>query len=412
MPSRDAARRWLPALAIGIALLVVGWRVLTLGLADHYASSDPDRALYWRPDHPEALLRFAEREAQDGDLEAAERAARRALAVDPLDGRAFRVLGHLRDRAGRPEEAIRFFELAIARTPRDLAAQARLADHHLAQGDFPNALARLDTMMRVSPDLIPKLVPPLTALAGHPVAAESFADRLARMPPWRVRVMREIIKAAPESLAVAPLLDTLRQRSGGLTETELAAWVDRLVADGHVGKAYLTWVALLPEEKRQRLGNVYNGGFEAVPGQGGFDWRFGRVRGARIDRMHEPGATGSYALRIAFEDRRVPFAHVSQMLALPPGKYGLSGRVRPDQLRTERGLSWQLACIGGHRGELLATDPVRGNGPWRDFTAEFEIPGEGCEGQWLRLRHTARIEAEQRIGGRVWFDDIRITRLR
>ena len=46
------------------------------------------------------------------------------------------------------------------------------------------------------------------------------------------------------------------------------------------------------------------------------------------------------ALRVAFEDRRVPFAHVRQLLALGPGRYTLSGRARPDNLRTDRGLVW------------------------------------------------------------------------
>ena len=46
-------------------LAFVAWRVLTLGLADHWAESDPARALRWRGDHPEALIRLAEREVTD-----------------------------------------------------------------------------------------------------------------------------------------------------------------------------------------------------------------------------------------------------------------------------------------------------------------------------------------------------------
>ena len=61
------------------------------------------------------------------------------------------------------------------------------------------------------------------------------------------------------------------------------------------------------------------------------------MAGARVDRLPTDGAEGRLALRVAFEDRRVPFSHVRQRLALPPGRYRLSGRAKPDGLRTERG---------------------------------------------------------------------------
>ena len=114
---------------------------------------------------------------------------------------------------------------------------------------------------------------------------------------------------------------------------------------------------------------------------------------------------------MAFEDRRVPFSHVRQRLALPPGRYVLSGRAKPDGLRTERGLVWSLTCASGG-APLGETQPLRGGGAWRPFGAVFEVPLRGCGGQWLTLRLPARIPAEQRIGGRVWFDALKITRQR
>jgi len=39
------------------------------------------------------------------------------------------------------------------------------------------------------------------------------------------------------------------------------------------------------------------------------------------------------------------------------------------------------------------------------------VPGDKCGGQWLQLRLPARIPAEQRIGGVVWFDDLKIFRV-
>lgn len=399
------------------ALLFAGWRVATLGLADHYARSNPERALFWRADHPEALLARAEalgRVGPDGpptkaDAELAAEFARRALRADPLDGRPYRVLGQLAAAEGNEARAAELYTLAARRAPRDRPAHLWLLDHHLKASRPAEAMPHLDTLLRIQPNLFTKFEPLLLALAGAPPAHAALADTLANNPPWRARFLALASSKGEDAAAMAPLFEQLRQSPGGLADTELGPWLDRLVREGRVGQAYLLWAGQLPKEKLTALGNVYNGGFEHEPAPVGFDWRFGRVPGARIERLATEGAGGRLALRVAFEDRRVPFAHVRQMLALPPGRYRLALRAKADSLRTDRGLVWQLACVAGGK-PLGQTPPLLGHGPWRSLELEFEVLA-GCEGQWLTLRLPARIPAEQRIGGRAWFDDLKISRL-
>lgn len=397
------------------AVLVMAWlgvRAVTAAMADHYAQRDPERALAWRSDHPEALFRQAERLAGDpAQAEAAGDFARRALQANPLDGRAYRVLGLLAVQRGDEGEAARLFRIAARRAPRDTLSQAWLLDHHLRRGELSAAMQNLDVMLRVQPGHIAKLEPLLLELVSTPEAHGPLAETLAASPPWRGALLSLASRKAPDADAVAPLFDRLRKSPGGLAPEELAGWIDRLGHDDRWPQAYLVWVSQLPPERLARLGNVFNGGFEWDPGQGGFDWRFDRVAGARVDRLPTDGAEGRLALRVAFEDRRVPFSHVRQRLALPPGRYLLSGRAKPDGLRTERGLVWTLTCASGGAA-LGETPPLRGGGAWREFEAAFEVPAQGCGGQWLTLRLPARIPAEQRIGGRAWFDALKITRQR
>ena len=405
MTNARTAWTWI-ALAV---LAFAGWRVASLGLADHYAATEPARALFWRPDHPVALLRAAEDAAKDPARsgEAASH-ARRALRADPLDGRPYRVLAQLAVDAGDVERATQLYGLAARRAPRDRPAHAWLLDHHLRNGRPAEALAHLDTLLRVQPGLFSRFEPVLLALAGAPPVHGALAEALATRPPWRAAFLRLAATKATDLDAVAPLFDAVRRGEGGLAANELGPWLDRLVREGRVGQAYLIWAANLPPERQTTLGNVFNGGFEFEPMPVGFDWRFGRVPGARISRLSAP-AGGGLAMRVAFEDRRVPFNHARQMLALPPGDYRLSLRARPDSLRTERGLVWEVSCVSGGR-PLAATEPLRGNGDWRELAVEFTVP-DGCAGQWLALRLPARIPAEQRIGGRAWFDDLKIRRL-
>ena len=197
---------------------------------------------------------------------------------------------------------------------------------------------------------------------------------------------------------------------GELTRNELDGWLDRLIAEHRWGPAYLTWVASLDPAQRDSIGNVFNGSFETEPLPMGFDWRFGRAPGARISREQVTGASGSLALHVAFEDRRIPFQDVRQLLALAPGGYRFSGRSRLDQLRTERGLIWRLTCAEDNR-VIAETEPFAGNHGWRAFEQSVTVPADNCGAQWLTLLLPARIPAEQRIGGAAWFDALEMERI-
>lgn len=392
-----------------LLLAFAGWRVSSLALADHHATSDPETALGWRSEHAEALIARAQTLSRDpAQAAAAAELAHRALRADPIDGRGYRVLGSLADKAGETARAAELFGLAVARTPRDIPSRTWLASYHLRRGEAEPALIQLDAMFRTAPDLMTRLFPAVLAMASAPQGQGALEARLQDHPPWRKSVVVGIVQRAPDIDAIVPFIARLRAADGGLTDAEEGAWLDRLMRDNRWPQAYLTWVARLPPERLKGLGNVFNGGFEWEPSQTGFDWRTRKAAGFLIGRGPVQGAGGSAALRIRFQDRRVAFDHLRQQLALAPGAYRLSGRMLPDGLETERGLVWMLSCATGR--QLGQTEPLRGDGPWREFSAAFEVPAEGCRGQTLALKLPARVPAELRIRGQVWFDDLRIVR--
>jgi hypothetical protein len=399
--------RVVPVILLALAG-VLAWRVITLGMADHFARTDPARALEWRSQHPRALLTLADETAADpAQADQARALAQRAVRANPLNGRPYRVLGQLE---ADPAKQAALFGIASARAPRDPLSHTWLIDHHLREGRFAEAIAHADLLMRVQGRVAPDLHRLALGLAGSPEAYPLLADRLLTRPPWADAVLSQLVANAPQVETIWPLMDRLRQAPGGLSAKVLAAWLDRLTREERWGQAYLAWVSQLPPERLNGLGNLYNGGFEWEPGQGGFDWRLGRLAGAGIARTDGPGVTGQAALRVSFQGRRVPFAHVRQLLALPPGAYRLSGRARAESLLSERGLVWVLACAGARPQPLAQTAPLMGNRPWAPFEVDFVVPAQGCSGQWLTLVLPARIPAEQRISGTAWFDDMRISR--
>lgn len=411
MKNRAERSRFPAALAL-LALVLcafAGWRAATLGLARYWAKQAPDRALSWRAGYPDAIFAKAKRASRPGHSPAVDsRAVRAGLAVAPLEGRAFRYLGIAAQAQGQRKQAFELYSIAAKRNPRDQPSLAWLTDRALQRGDYAEAITRMDRMMRVEPQREHKLAPVMLALAAIPGAHAALADALVARPPWRKQMLGRILSRSPAAAPVFPLVEMLRSRKGGLDPDELSLWIDRLAREGQWGPAYLTWVQSLSPEASQHIGNLFNGGFESEPSHSGFDWRFDEVAGAHVSREQTTGADGQVALRIAFDEDRVPFHHVRQLLALPPGEFRLNGRARTDDLRSERGLVWTLTCASSQR-VLAESEAFSGRREWRGFSFDFVVPSTpDCGGQWLTLRLPARIAAEQRIGGVAWFDALRI----
>lgn len=400
MPRRTP---WL--LAVSILLAVLGWRVLGLAMADRYARTDPGRALAWRADHPEALSRLAQRHAEQGDWAAAADNARRALRANPLDGQPLRVLAQAAEAEGRTEQALALYRQAVRWAPRDLPTRFWLLQHALTHRDAVDAMAQLDAILRLKPELLPALQPQLDLLAANPLAQKALVETLARQPPWRAGFLAGLVKSAYPSDALAPVFGAMR---GEQALRELQPWLARLRSENRHTQAYLTWAGLIPENQRNYLGNVFDGGFELEQElqAGPFAWNTPAVAGAEAYWSATRGSVGRSSYLVQFEGRRTPFAHLWQAMALPAGRWQLAWRARADRLDSPRGLVWRVLCEP--QGRILAESaPMQGRFDWRGLDLAFEVPAE-CPGQRLLLTIPARIPAETVIAGTLWLDEVRI----
>jgi hypothetical protein len=400
-----ALRRGL--LLAGLMLLtVLGWRLLALGLADRHAARDHAQALHWRIDHAAANRQAALAALAANQPEAAAAHARAALQRYPLEGRSYRVLAALLE-AGDAKTLL--YDIAVKRAPRDAASLAWRAGEALAADNVDTAMADVDQLLRVRPDLLRELLPAILEIVERPEGAAALVQPLQRDPPWRGGLLAQLARQWPDASRLLRFVGALQQAGLQLKPRERNEVLERLIRERAYSAAYLFWFDGLPPERSSELGNVYNGGFEWAPDNGGFDWRIGRIAGARVERLATAGMEGSAALRISFQHRRVPFNHLRQLLALPPGNYRFQGRVKLEGLRNERGLLWSISCATDNR-VLADSEGFSGSAAWHSFEVDLQVPVEGCDGQWLALRLPARIPAEQLIGGVVWFDALRITR--
>lgn len=402
-------KKTLPVFALAV-LAFVAWRVLGLGMADHFARSDPERALAWRSDHPEALLQSALRHAAAKDWPAAKAAAERALRARPIDGRPLRVLAQVAEQGGDAKRALMLYRQAATLAPRDLPTRAWLLQHALERRDANEAAAQLDALLRLQPELLQQLQPQANLLAVTPAARGALSDTLAAAPPWRAAFLAGLAKAAYPTDAIAPFFAALKH-TPDTPMAEIDPWIARLRSENRALQAYVTWVNRIPDNQREALGNVFDGGFEIAQEQqpGAFAWQASSLPGATAYWSANRGTAGENSYVVEFEGRRTPFAHLNQALVLPPGDWQLSWRAKGVRLDSPRGLVWQIRCDPA--GTVLAESvPMMGHFEWREQTLAFTVP-PGCEGQQLGLRIPARIPAETVMNGTLWLDAVGITPL-
>lgn len=398
----------LPRALLAITLVVAGlfaaWRVIVITQADRWAEEAPPRALRWAPDHPVALLALAERQLADGQHEQAVASARRLVAVEPLEGRGFRVLAEAAHQSGDASQALALYTIAARRSPRDIAARAWLTQHHLDNGDFRAALEQIDKILRIAPKQQATLLPILAQLARDPKFAEELARSLQQRPQWRERFLT-VLQKQGDAPATQRVMSALQQE-GGLSDAEFDRWIDQLIAQGRWGEAYSRWAGTLAT-RGLRLTPVYNGQFETDPSSRGFDWRVTRIPGVGVEFVTDSGAAGRVA-HLSFRSRPVPRANIEQPLLLAPGDYELRMNIRADALRSDRGLEWVVLCAGV-AAPIAASERLGGTFARRSLVTGFTVPSSGCAGQWLQLRNPAPTGSAQFVSGDVWVDDVTVT---
>ena len=124
------------------------------------------------------------------------------------------------------------------------------------------------------------------------------------------------------------------------------------------------------------------------------------------------GAAGERALSVAYTGKRLEGPALRQFLAVAPGRYELTGKVRLEGLDSVRGIHWVLRCGSDARGAGIASsERFMGAAPWRGFAVPVTIPA-GCPGQLLSLEPAGLGEGATFVSGAAWFDDLRLTRAR
>jgi hypothetical protein len=394
------------ALAAGLV-----WEVTSRTFAAFLADFGPEQALHIHPQQPNALLNIAQKKLDASDGEQARRMAEQALLSDPLNARALRILGQIADLSKDEQRSWQFMQASVRQSLNETFAVAWLMIASAKRRDYVATTRYADVMLRTRPQLGSEVVIPVLArIAEDKESVVALKEMLSRDPPWRAQFFDALPVSITDARTPLDLLMALKHSSVPPAAAELHSYLNFLIGRKFYALAYYTWLQFLPPDQMTGAGFVFNGGFETVPSGLPFDWSITPGAGTAIEIDTVPDDDANRALFVRFEDGRVDFGRVAQLIMLAPAKYRLEATYK-GTLPGQRGLKWRVTCVEGPTTAIGESGMINGtSSAWKTVEFSFIVPDSNCPAQYLHLDLDARMASERFVSGEVWFDNVRILR--
>ncbi|HUR59102.1 MAG TPA: hypothetical protein VM029_15410 [Opitutaceae bacterium] len=339
---------------------------------------------------------------------------RRALRDNPAHVEALLLLAIDHERAAKVGEARRAYQVAFELAPLDREVLTAAAGFFLRHDARAESLALLDRLVESYPDARPAAFPVIARILEQRSAPAAFDAIVARKPAWLGPFTVSSCEAGLDPSLLMPIL--LERVAGGrATAAEHACVIDRLRNADRWPEAYHVWLNTLSRDRLADVGYVFNGSFEQVASGLGFDWRPTRSReretGHSVDMPQAAGVNGIRALRVSYNGKRQVGVPIGQYLAIPPGRYEMSGLARAQSISAGRGVRWTVRCVkaGVVAPPLAASERFVGSSEWRPFSFEVVVPAN-CSGQLLQLEALGAEDGPVFLSGTAWFDALVLRR--
>lgn len=199
--------------------------------------------------------------------------------------------------------------------------------------------------------------------------------------------------------------------SHSLDDRRLAGdYVDWLSSKGEYLLAREIWNGSAREYDHAYLNPnlVFNGGFETVSLQSGFDWRIPQTPGVRAANNSQIAFSGSSSLQIEFDGTsNVDFKSITHDVVVSPGRYHFKAWIRTSDLTTDQGIGFRLTDSSGRVN--FETTTLTGTHDWTPVDLDIALAGP------VRLLRIAVVRKpswrfDNKISGEVWIDEVSLVK--
>jgi len=190
-------------------------------------------------------------------------------------------------------------------------------------------------------------------------------------------------------------------------------FLDFLLDHNQISSARTVWddlarMGLVAQDASAEPGNlIYNGGFEHLPLNTGFDWRYNEGSDLLFDFSDPYAYKGSKCLRIEFPvGRDQDYVLFGQVVSVMPStRYQLTAYVRSEGLTSDSGPRWRVV-FGGCANCLVPTsEQTLGTTKWHPVDVTFITPPETQAVRISFWRPPGRLTPRD-ISGVVWVDEV------
>jgi len=232
----------------------------------------------------------------------------------------------------------------------------------------------------------------------------SWEAGLAHLAPEaRTVYLNELMKAKQADVALA-LWKEMEASPEPPDEKLKLSFCQFLLGNGRVGAAKEVWKS--SRQSGDKL--MQDGGFESLPLNAGFGWRWDRHPEVVVERSLEAPHAGAYSLHLHFRGtKNLSFGHVTQIIPVEPGKaYRLKFAQKSRNLTTDQGV---FLAVSGYRckGLSVLSEAVLGTRRWGEEELEFTVP-DACEAISLQVRRKESLKFDSKIAGDYWLDALEL----
>ena len=393
-----------------LLLLCIGllWRMFSVNMTQYLSTMPTTFAADWPIYTTERVL------AQAANL-AASNPERAYVIVShvaqnhPLNARAWVMLGLLVEAKGQTKQAQQLMQWVATMFPNRPDTQLQLGNFWARQSNVLFAMRAWGRAIDMQPALRKALYPQLLTLVEQPTNFVAARQAFAEPSAWADGFFRYAVNNAAYMETLKLIYYARLQTKTPLTDEIRRDYLGRLLRESMWTDAYFVWLNGLSASQQLALGHIYDGGFEQEVHAEGFSWHLAEVEGLTVRPQQIQGASGQYALHIAFKGaKRQPSLLASQILLLDAGPYVFSGRVKLETLSAVNGLRWELVCLTAASTVLATSQNFIDKMHWQSFNLPIEIPAD-CPAQSLRLLLDPVDAKRTNLSGSLWFDDLKIS---
>lgn len=391
---------------IGVATLVAAALVAAATASLVLTSTAPALAVQLGPWNAEAKGKLAAWLLLADDPGATAKAwsmARTAILRSPGNANALATFGALATARGYNGLADSTMHYAERLSRHNRVAELYLIERAVQGGDVPAVLLHYDHALSTSREIMPVLLPVLSAAAAEPPVLAALVERLKRRPIWSVEFARFFVGHGRDPARTLPaLLPVLALNPADEAQRViLSAAMGRLIDAGAYSAAVTTFDRTFGVRRLSHP--VWNGDFSRRAAVAPIDWSLHDEPGLSGVVQEREGAGVSDNALFVMADSEHSGEVARQLLLLSPGSYRLTALAGDVDAASPPSIT--VVCVGKSGASLaVAAVPVAPVGG-RRIAAGLRVP-TNCPAQWLIVGVTP---ADARSDTPAWIDNIAIT---